>query len=81
MMDPELAAALAEINTKLESIEDLRKDVRALRIDIQDLHDRNRHAITAGTVTVLNEDISGLRDDNREIRARLAVLEQKLITP
>jgi hypothetical protein len=95
MMDPELAAALATINTKLESIEllgqlmrDLRKDVRAvddklraLRVDIQDLYDRGRHAISPGTVTVLNEDISGLRDDNRDIRARLTLLEQKLKAP
>jgi cob(I)alamin adenosyltransferase len=63
---------------------DLRKDMRSiddklmgLRADIQDMNDRSRHNVKESSIKVLNEDIIALRDDNREIKARLAVLEQQ----
>lgn len=69
-------------------VRELRADVRhandrlrALGIDIQDINDRGRNAVSAGTVKVMNEEMSSIRDAMLEIRARLTALEQKSSWP
>jgi hypothetical protein len=63
-MHPDLAAALAEINDKIDN---LRADMNA----------RYENDITAGEVEALHEDIDKIANAQIDIKARLALLEQE----
>lgn len=105
-MEPELGAALAAINDKIDglraamhnrfetieikisglpliasSLHELREDVRELRRETRlmkaAINDMARVNITAGEVEALHEELDKITNAQIEIRARLALLEQK----